>query len=257
MSRALILMYHAIDLPRSIAEARFCVTPEAFQKQMTEVLKMGLKPIALATLVECMRAHRPIPPDCVAVTVDDGFECFQRNALPVLQDLRIPTTLFVVAGLIGSTNRWMQAKGWPARKLMHATELRAVQAADVTIGCHGMSHVPMTNCSDAELAAETLGARQILCDSIGTEINLFAYPHGAQGVRERRAVAAAGFSAACSTESGFNRHGADLYALRRLDIYGSDSVRSFRRKISFGANRVTYGDLARYYARQINSKFHA
>jgi peptidoglycan/xylan/chitin deacetylase (PgdA/CDA1 family) len=213
-------------------------------------------PIPLSQLVDSLRAERTLPQNGVAVTFDDGFECFQRNALPVLTEFQIPATLFAVAGKLGATNTWMQAKGWPERRLMDANELRTVEAAGVTIGCHALTHTPLTKTSDAELIQETGDARRILRESVGADVTLFAYPHGALGDRERRAVADAGFVAACSTVPGFNSPHTDLFALRRIDVYGKDTLTSFRRKLQFGANRVTRGDLARYYLNRIASRFH-
>lgn len=256
MSRALILMYHAIDAPRSASEARYCVSPKAFREQMAHLSRSGLKPIPLSHLVDSLGTGRFLPANSVVVTFDDGFECFQRNALPVLTEFRIPATLFAVAGKLGQTNTWMQAKGWPERRLMDANELRTLQAAGVTIGCHALSHKPLTKASDAELNKETTDARRILSEAVGADVTLFAYPHGAQGERERRAVADSGFVAACSTVPGFNSPRADLFALRRIDVYGTDTLASFRRKLQFGANRVTRADLVRYYFNRIATRFH-
>lgn len=256
MNHTAILMYHAIDTPRGAAEARYCVTPAAFREQMAYLSHAGLNPIPLSQLIDSLKSEKAISQNSVAVTFDDGFECFQRNALPVLTEFGIPATLFAVAGKLGHTNSWMQAKGWPERRLMDAGDLRAVQADGVTIGCHALSHTPLTTTSDSDLMKETLDARHILSEAIGTDVTLFAYPNGAQGERERRAVANAGFVAACSTEPGFNGHHADLFALRRIDIYGSDTLSQFRRKLQFGANRVTHVDLTRYYLNRIATRFH-
>jgi hypothetical protein len=62
--------------------------------------------------------------------------------------------------------------------------------------------------------------------------------------------------AACGTKPGFNRHQADLFALRRIDVYGNDTLANFRRKLNFGANRVTRGELVRYYLKRIAARFH-
>lgn len=256
MSRALILMYHAIDEPRSPAEARYCVTPGAFRAQMAELVQLRYRPTSLLALVAALREGAPILPGTVVITFDDGFECFQRNALPVLSQFGIPATLFAVAGKLGESNTWMQSKGWPERRLLSADQLREMQAAGVTIGCHGLSHVPMNQCSVDELTAETSVARRLLCEALGSDVTLFAYPHGAQGERERQAVAAAGFLAACSTEPGFNPPDSDRFALRRIDVYGGDSLTAFRRKVLFGSNHISYGDLARYYVKRIYSRFH-
>ncbi|MFA7317230.1 MAG: polysaccharide deacetylase family protein [Sulfuricella sp.] len=256
MNRALILMYHAIDEPRSAAEARFCVTPAAFHAQMAHLAGSGYTLISLAVLVNAIKSGNAIPVNSVVVTFDDGFECFRRNALPVLTEFRIPATLFAVAGLLGEKNFWMQAKDWPERRLMSTEDIRSIHGAGVTIGCHALTHMPMTTMSNAQLVEETAGARRILSDALNTDVCLFAYPHGAQGERERRAVADAGFIAACSTDPGFNRSQADLFALRRIDVYGDDSLSGFRRKLQFGANHVSLSDIARYYLNRIVSPFH-
>ena len=256
MSRALILMYHSIDAPLAPAEARYCVRPDVFREQMSWLAASGRTLVGLPELVDALRTGRPMPAESVAVTFDDGFECFMRNALPVLDALHIPSTMFAVAGKLGGGNDWMQIKGWPARPLMSAAQLREISRSGVTVGCHALTHVPMTQTDEIQLRAETTTAREMLTQALGHDVSLFAYPHGAQGARERAAVAAAGFAAACSTASGFNRADADLFALRRIDVYGSDGVKEFRRKVQFGANRVTHADLARYYAQRIYARFH-
>ncbi|MGA9164322.1 MAG: polysaccharide deacetylase family protein [Thiobacillus sp.] len=256
MSRALILMYHSVDQPLNAAEARYCVTPAAFRQQMIHLAAPGRVVMPLATLVQTLKQGNQLHDNTVAVTFDDGFECFRRNALPILTEFNIPATLFAVSGKPGGSNTWMQAKGWPERRLMNAHELRDIQAAGVTVGCHALSHRPMTQLRDEELVDETAGARRILSDTLGTDVTLFAYPHGAQGERERQAVAQAGFIAACGTEPGFNRYQTDLFALRRIDVYGGDTLASFRRKLQFGANQVAWGDLARYYLNRITTRFH-
>lgn len=257
MNRSLILMYHSVDTPRSPAEARYCVTPTAFREQMAWLSRSGKELIPLLELVQAIRQNKATPANGIVVTFDDGFECFQRNALPAISEFQIPVTLFAVAGKLGETNTWMLAKGWPERRLMSADELRSVNAAGITIGCHGLTHTPMPQTSDEDLKRETAEARQILRDALGCDIALFAYPHGAQSERERRAVADAGFIAACGTQSGFNGRGSNLFALRRIDVYGSDTLTDFRRKLEFGANRITWGDLARYYFSRTLGRFHA
>lgn len=256
MNRALILMYHSVDEPQSPAEVRYCVRPSAFRDQMTWLADSDYQPVSLTQIVDAIRLGAPLPSKSVAVTFDDSLECFLHNALPELIRLSIPATMFAVAGKLGTANDWMHTEGGRARRLMDATQLRDVQAQGVAVGCHGLTHVPMTDITDVQLQDETLTARHILSDALATDVKLFAYPYGAQGQRERMAVATAGFIAACSTMSGFNRYDADLFALRRIDIYGGDQLPQFRRKLDFGANRVTYVDVARYYTERIRRRVH-
>lgn len=257
LSRTLILMYHAVDDPRDVSEKRYCVPPESFRAQISWLAAGGYNPVPLSDIVDSIQKGTPLPRCSFAVTFDDGFECFDRNALPVLSEFRIPATLFAVAGKLGRTNDWMRAKGWPERRLLSASELRGYNGSGVNIGCHGLTHVPLTTVTNNQLRAETESARHTLEDALGEAVTLFAYPHGAHGLRERDAVAAAGFAAACSTMAGFNKPSTDLFALRRIDVFGTDSLAAFRRKLTFGANRVSTRDVARYYMKRLLKRLHA
>ena len=243
-------MYHVIDEPNSRAEARYCVSRYNFEVQMRYLVDSGHNLMGLSSLLEVLSAKQTIPENSIVITFDDGFSCFQRNALPTLNKFNIPATLFAVAGLLGKSNTWMQAAP-PPRKLLSGNELRGLLAQRIEIGCHGLSHVPMTSTDNRGLVRETRDAKNILENAIGQTISLFAFPHGDQGERERQAVADAGFSAACSTNPGFIRHDADLFALRRIDVFGQDSLSHFKRKIRFGANIVTPVHLMRYYASRL------
>lgn len=257
MSRALILMYHAIDTPSTREEAGYCVPPAAFREQMAWLASSGLHVIGLGELVAALTGEGPpLRGDAVAISFDDGLECFARHALPVLAEYRIPATVFAVAGKLGEPADWTRAHGWPERRLMDATALRNLQHAGIEIGCHGLTHTRMTACDEAELRSETAEARRILRDATGADISLFAYPYGVCDAREQAAVKEAGFAAACSTRSGFAQGGDELFAMRRIEISANDNLKQFRRKIAFGANRVTHTDLARYYAQRIYDRLH-
>lgn len=79
----------------------------------------------------------------------------------------------------------------------------AVAAIDghplVTVGAHGVSHVPLTELTDARLAGELDGARRRLEEVLGREVSLLAYPYGAHSFRVRRAARRAGYDHAFAT----------------------------------------------------------
>jgi len=247
-------MYHSVDEPQSRLERRFCCQPSEFQKQITYLLESGCNVVAMADLVTWLRQGAIPYANTVTITFDDGLECFYRNALPVLRASSCPATLFTVANNVGGENRWMRPHGWPARRLMTREELRAAQLAGITIGCHSATHPRLTDLSDAELQNEVASVKNRLADMLGQDVGYFAYPYGAHGSREREAVIQAGYEAACSTRSGYNNARSDLFSLRRIDIYGTDTLQQFRLKLKFGANRVSRLDIARYYASRLGQR---
>lgn len=251
--RGLILMYHEIGQASNRHEKRICVSPADFRAHMEFLKGSGRRIVALEQLLDGFTSA-PAPMDFVAVTFDDGYEGFSHHALPVLSELQVPATVFVVSNLIGQENAWMKSELTPLRPLMSAPQIREAMAAGVEIGCHSASHAHLTQLTDAQLHDEVAGARNRLSDQIGKNVSFFAYPFGEFGERERAVVQSAGYVAACSTQPGFNNGQTNQFLLRRIDVYGSDTLAQFRRKVEFGANRVTAWDTGRYYLKRTVSR---
>ncbi len=109
-----ILMYHRIapHIP-GIPVPTWNVTPERFRDQMRGLLARGYHPWPLRKAVEYHRKGLQIPPNTFVVTFDDGYECIYTNARPILKELRIPATMFVVTGLM-DTDGPMPCEDWSA-----------------------------------------------------------------------------------------------------------------------------------------------
>ncbi|HCX34484.1 MAG TPA: polysaccharide deacetylase [Rhodocyclaceae bacterium] len=248
MNRALILMYHAVDEPRSAQEARFCVPPREFARQMHWLSASDYRPVSLETIVDCVEARRPVPDNAVAVTFDDGFADFREHALSILQQHDIRATLFAVEGLLDGINEWMHRRGFPSRALLSAGALRELGSAGITVGSHTLSHPRLTELSAGEAAREIRESKLRLEDLLGEPVRYFAYPYGLYDETVKRTVAEAGYRAACSTRPGFNRQDEDRFALRRIDVFGADALWQFRQKLRFGTNDATRLQPLRYYA---------
>jgi peptidoglycan/xylan/chitin deacetylase (PgdA/CDA1 family) len=74
-------------------------TPERFHEQMSRI-KRHFRPMRLTDVVAAMDAGRPLPPNAVAITFDDGYDDNFHYAFPILRDLGIPATFFVSTGHI-------------------------------------------------------------------------------------------------------------------------------------------------------------
>lgn len=254
MSRALILMYHLVDTPRSAKEHRFCTPPDEFTRQMDHLVG-SYSPIGLEELVEGVRGQCPLPDRAVHVTFDDGFTGVLEHAAPVLAARSIPATLFAVSDRLGQTNDWMTGRGFPERPLMTAAQLRELQTAGFTIGSHTRTHARLTELDSERVADEVVSSKRGLEDALGGAVRYFAYPYGLQNDGVRGAVIEAGYQAACATISGFNRSGQDPYLLRRIDVFGTDRLWQFRQKLRFGRNESGRLYDLTYYASRIIARF--
>jgi peptidoglycan/xylan/chitin deacetylase (PgdA/CDA1 family) len=109
----LILMYHRIlpaDDPRSLLEEPgMMVTPDTFEMQMKTV-KSLFATIHLSDWPEQKNSSRPLPQRCCAITFDDGWVDNYEFAYPILEELGIQATIFLVSDMVGEKHQF-----WPER----------------------------------------------------------------------------------------------------------------------------------------------
>jgi peptidoglycan/xylan/chitin deacetylase (PgdA/CDA1 family) len=92
-----VLAYHGVD------------DVENFDAQM-EYVARHYRPISLGDLDRAVHASGSLPDRSVLVTFDDGHRSVLENALPVLTRRGIPAVVFVVAGLIQTTEDFWWSK---------------------------------------------------------------------------------------------------------------------------------------------------
>ena len=98
-TKGLILMYHRVT-EQEIDPWTMCVTSQHFAEQLA-TLQKEFNPISLRQLVQAQKEGK-IPERAVAVTFDDGYADNLHNAKPLLEQYRIPATVFIANGHIGN-----------------------------------------------------------------------------------------------------------------------------------------------------------
>jgi peptidoglycan/xylan/chitin deacetylase (PgdA/CDA1 family) len=254
MSVALILMYHQVDCPRSEQERRFCTPPDEFARQMAWLRRAGYRSVGLDDIREHVAGERPLSGNAVHITFDDGFAGVLDHALPTLEDNGQQATLFALSGRTGATNDWMSQRNFPRRALLSAEQLRLLADAGVTIGSHTRTHARLTELPPRDASAEIAASKAELEDVLGRPVEFFAYPYGLFDANVREMVANAGYGAACSTRSGFNRPGEDVFLLRRIDVFGTDRLWQFRQKLQFGTNESSRLMPLAYYGQRVAAR---
>jgi len=122
--RLRILGYHGVS------------DPGCFNEQM-EYVAANFTPVSEGAIVDALGGTKDLPDGAVWVTFDDGDPTVVCHALPILERLRIPATMFVCPGLIEQHEPfWWRATEW-------ATEYRPELAREVA-GPHDLTEYVKT-----------------------------------------------------------------------------------------------------------------
>ena len=88
-----VLMYHHFV---DEATADTCVTPETFSKQLTALKNAGFSTVTLDQMMNYVTWGIPLPEKPVLITMDDGYVSNISDAAPILEELDMCATVFVI-----------------------------------------------------------------------------------------------------------------------------------------------------------------
>jgi peptidoglycan/xylan/chitin deacetylase (PgdA/CDA1 family) len=238
-----MLMYHAVSPGKSRPDWPWAISMQRFRNQLDFLVSEGY---ATPTMAELIGAPASTwRGRTVVITFDDGYV----NNLAASEELLkrgMRASWFIVSGSVGKTPEW-PANGRPAGRLLNATELRELQQHGMDIGSHTVNHVRLTELGDLCLKQELANSKASLEDILGSTIKSFAYPYGAWDARCANAVREAGYTAACTTRTGWALRDGDPYRLRRLTVFNSDSVGRFARKLYLADNDASWRRIWKLY----------
>jgi len=169
----------------------------------------------------------------VALTFDDGYRDNLVNALPVLADLGLPATVFVVPGRMGGMLD--HDRDPTTSQLLSWEELDELEAAGIEAGAHTMTHRRLSALSSSEQREEIVRSAEVLSGHLGHTVRAFAYPFGAvtdYTALSMQLVREAGFDYAVSNRYGRTHPGGERWGLRRIWIDASDSLATFQAKVT-------------------------
>jgi peptidoglycan/xylan/chitin deacetylase (PgdA/CDA1 family) len=233
--RPLVLCYHAVSdtWPHQLS-----VSPAAIEGQLELLLRRGYRPVAAA---EATAGSRKL----FHVTFDDALTSV-RQALPILERLGVPATIFACTGYADDP-RPLGVSELAAELHTHADELRTMGWAElreigghdlIEVESHTVSHPHLPALSDEELANELGSSKRRLEEELGKPCRFLAYPFGDCDDRVRATARAAGYEAAFGLPG--DPTGRDRFDVFRVGVWRRDSARA----VAFKAQPLVRSPLA-------------
>lgn len=232
---SLVLCYHAVSdtWPHQLS-----VSPEALEPQLQALLRRGYRPVTAAEAVEG-------DGKLLHVTFDDAFTSVQQ-ALPVLERLGVPATVFACTGYADDP-RPLGVPELADELHTHADELRTMSWGElreldgrdgVEVEAHTISHPHLPALPEEELEEELTASKRRLEEELGRPCRFLAYPFGDCDDRVRAATRAAGYEAAFGLPG--DPTGNDRFDVFRVGVWRRDSPR----KVAFKSRPSVRSPLA-------------
>ncbi|MEP2706530.1 MAG: polysaccharide deacetylase family protein [Roseibium sp.] len=213
-----ILMYHSVSDQIDERYRKWAVTPARFSSHMKILSDQGYSVLGVSAVASKLEDGLPLPEKLAVLTFDDGLQDFLTGAFPILEQYRFQATLFVVAGRINETSRWLAPLGEGERPMLRAEEIRVLHSRGIEIGAHSLTHPELDLLEKHECENEIRGSRLMLEQILGADVRTFAYPHGYATAATRRIVQEAGFQSAVRVCHALSDASEDRFGLSRLIV---------------------------------------
>lgn len=231
-----ILMYHAFGSPGE-PSSRYVTPLRSFARQMAWLHRMGYHVLSLEEYLD-YRARYEFPPErSVVITIDDGYQDNKTLAYPVLRRYGFPATIFLVTGLIGKTYFTEVESELNSRPMLSWQDIQEMAQGGIHFGAHTRTHPDLLTLTAEQVCEELSDSRYDIENTLGIPVQTFSYPFGSYHSSLHPLVEQAGFLGSCSIDEGLNTPTTDLFALRRVEIYGTDSLFDFALAVRFGERR--------------------
>lgn len=162
----IILCYHGIKNEEK----------KRFEKQL-KIAKSRI--VSIKEFFVSQNKHSKALPICI--TFDDALSNLIVNAIPVINDFRLPITVFIPTGSIGKNPKWLKTGRHHDRceKVMNESEIYALSKNSlITFGSHTVDHPQLSSLAKSGIKKQLNLSQKIIKEIVGYQITELALPHG-------------------------------------------------------------------------------
>lgn len=210
-ARLPVLAYHAVsDTPGD----RYAVSPGMFERHV-RLLAQHFRFVTASQAYATWRGNGRFSHDLALLTFDDGYRDFLSIA-PVLDELGIKATLFVLAQWVGRENTWDRG-AFTRRRHLDWAELGRVVALGHEVGSHTLDHYRLTMLPPGDAAREVIESKTALESRLGQPVRAISYPFGSVNAAVMGVVREY-YDVGFATGRGTFDWDEEAYAIRRIVV---------------------------------------
>jgi len=173
----------------------------------------GYKVIPLSRLAKALKNHEAIDDKWVVLTIDDSYQSFYENGLPVFREYGYPFTLFV----------YVEAADKHYHDFMEWEQIREA-AKYGELGLHGYGHRHECHLEPYMLKDDTDRGLRSFAEQLRRVPRYYAYPYGEYNPEVKAGIAAYGFELILNQNSGAITVNSDPHDLDRTPLTGENLI---------------------------------
>lgn len=230
-----VLMYHRVC--EGIND-RLTITPGQLKNHFQYLKDNGYTPLSISEFLSVVKGEKPFVPNSVLLTFDDGYENNLTLAYPLLKSFNFKATFFIIGNTIDGT-----AAEEPdiVNKKMSLEQLKQLDPVIVQLALHTYGHIHFGSVDIATIKSDLKKNIDVFNDSGLPFYKILAYPFGSRPKKQADKQALWHWMQENNIEAAFRIGNkpctvpaTQLFELKRIDIWGTDSVTDLSIKLKKG-----------------------
>lgn len=209
-----ILMYHHIA---DVVNGNTLFVPaNEFKMEMTALKKAGYYTLSPEEAYRVLTTNEK-PADKIGwVTFDDGYKNAQETAVPILTELGMKGSFFIITGMVGNEDK------------MADSGLLAIKSNPLmSLGSHTVNHPDLQYAPHDVSKKELVDSKHYLDNLLQQDTSVICYPSGRFNAQTPEISAAAGYKLGLTTHPGLASNANGLFSLNRVRVAYGQTETSF------------------------------
>lgn len=213
-----VLCYHDVN-PKQTND--MLMDPAKFKEQMQYLKDNNYTTLTMSELYGFLKEDKKIPEKSVVITFDDGYIGNYTYAYPILKELNLHATIFMISGMLDN------------ELYVNEKQLKELSDSDaIEIQSHTAMHEHLATLSEEKQLATLKTAKEKLESVIGKPVEYLAYPYGESNKDTRTAAKEAGYKLGFSLDGAMADKSDNNYNVDRLYISNNYTMEQFITKIT-------------------------
>lgn len=209
-----ILMYHHIaDV---VGGNTLFVPASEFKMEMMALKKAGYYTLSPDEALRVLTTNEKPADKIVWVTFDDGYKNAQQAAAPILSELGIKGSFFIITGMVGNED-----------KMTQESLLEMKKNPLISLESHTVSHLDLQYATPDEASRQLTESKTYLDQLLHQNTSVICYPSGRYNDQTADIAIKAGYQLGLTTQPGLASRDDGLFALNRVRVSYGQTESSF------------------------------